>query len=777
MTTGKALDGKPYAGNPHVRFDEVEVASAATPRRGSLLYKTKTILAAMMAASFALGSLADAKTLTWNGASGASWEGANWLDGETPSEWVDGANAVFAAAATVSVPDTLTVSNLTTAAALTLTSPVQSSESDTFLSKTEYVLVFPGKTLAEVSTMSLCAVMAGKSVAIDAHADAFHFKVDGSSATAQFQTRNGKNIRCVKVAFEERTDGVYAKAIGACYEQTTLGVDLDATQQYTYSVSTGRTVAGYGLLNLRARQRLVITGETSFGGALTASNVAVEVTAPISQTWNNAITFGGGYLFVTGASSATVEKTFGITDTVDKDASVWLNDTQVLPNMALSRAEPVRIAMQGKNIPDEQTATPYHVKFNGATMTCQFQVFHKYSIKCVLVEFTQTGADVTARAVQSYLLAKDTKDVTATDLGWDFESGSAPDGKKITEYNIDRYAVKALVMRTVDAPSLTLGAANTIPDMVVDNAQAVFSVQNARPANLVARNGAQTIYAEGSANSGDSHVHRFESGSSMLVPVAHKTEGRAKYEFDASAFYVTQKNYINELVLRNGSHVRGGEQLLAGYYNASPTSTYASAGTSASSIETTISLMRHAITGSKTNTLVFATETDLTVSGKIQDFSTASYRGACIVKRGEATLTFSGTNTFAGRLTVEEGTLALGSDDALPASSPLTLAGGTISCGATDNATGALTLSGDAAINLGNGTLTFADSSGETWAPDATLNITGPEGWPVRSVRFGTSGAGLKASQLRRIRYNGSKVSLTDEGYLGGPRGLIISFH
>ena len=40
MTTGKALDGKPYAGNPHVRFDKGEVASAATPRRGYLLYKT-----------------------------------------------------------------------------------------------------------------------------------------------------------------------------------------------------------------------------------------------------------------------------------------------------------------------------------------------------------------------------------------------------------------------------------------------------------------------------------------------------------------------------------------------------------------------------------------------------------------------------------------------------------------------------------------------------------------------------------------------------------------
>ena len=37
MTSGKALDGKPYAGNPHVRLDEGEIASAVTPRVVSLL--------------------------------------------------------------------------------------------------------------------------------------------------------------------------------------------------------------------------------------------------------------------------------------------------------------------------------------------------------------------------------------------------------------------------------------------------------------------------------------------------------------------------------------------------------------------------------------------------------------------------------------------------------------------------------------------------------------------------------------------------------------------
>ena len=60
METGKALNGKPYAGNPHVRFDEGEVASAATPRRGSLLYSiSKLIAIAAIATSATLPMKAD----------------------------------------------------------------------------------------------------------------------------------------------------------------------------------------------------------------------------------------------------------------------------------------------------------------------------------------------------------------------------------------------------------------------------------------------------------------------------------------------------------------------------------------------------------------------------------------------------------------------------------------------------------------------------------------------------------------------------------------------
>ena len=58
--TNAALRGKPDAGNPHVRFDEGEVALAATPRRGSLLYKKTPMLIAVSAlCAAALPSLAD----------------------------------------------------------------------------------------------------------------------------------------------------------------------------------------------------------------------------------------------------------------------------------------------------------------------------------------------------------------------------------------------------------------------------------------------------------------------------------------------------------------------------------------------------------------------------------------------------------------------------------------------------------------------------------------------------------------------------------------------
>ena len=162
------------------------------------------------------------------------------------------------------------------------------------------------------------------------------------------------------------------------------------------------------------------------------------------------------------------------------------------------------------------------------------------------------------------------------------------------------------------------------------------------------------------------------------------------------------------------------------------------------------------------------------VSGRIQD--APSYGGTPIFKRGDATLMLSGVNTFSGRLTVVAGKVALASDTALPASAPITLNGGALTCGAgTSNSSGALTLSGSAALALGDGaTLSFADSSGAAWADGAKLAVTGPDSPSPRALRFGTSSGGLTSAQLRKVTYNGRRAVLDDDGYIAPRIGLGV---
>ena len=70
--TNAALRGKPDAGNPHVRFDEGEVASAATPRRGSLLYKQRLSAFFAVACLLCVPAYADEWFVSPNGSDSAA---------------------------------------------------------------------------------------------------------------------------------------------------------------------------------------------------------------------------------------------------------------------------------------------------------------------------------------------------------------------------------------------------------------------------------------------------------------------------------------------------------------------------------------------------------------------------------------------------------------------------------------------------------------------------------------------------------------------------------
>ena len=794
MVTGKALNGKPYAGNPHVRFDE----GAGAPRhsgRSALLYKnTQKAMngligrAALIAAVICVAVMSSfaGTTLTWNGEDGASWTtGENWLDGETPSAWVDGANAVFPSAATVTLDGAVTVSNLTTSGALTITGTVHSAYSG-WLSTTS-VLVFPGLTLDDLDGQPLSAEVHGTYAEGNNYAKEYHFVRNGSTATTQFQKTFNGHLRCIKVIFTEGEGGIYAKTADSQSWMVSksnsgaskIGIDFDTLsapvfeKTYLQASDSGR---GVGVQHLRFHAgRLLISGKADFGGALAFEKVSVVVNAPISQTWTQTVTSSEGWLLVKGFSDAVVTRKYGYADSAQGGSAAWLTKTaadNVFTNMVLSHTVPVSAFMGGSYVGyADAPASIHHVNFNGQTMT--FQVQHRHSsgaIKGVLVKLVQTGANVTAEAVKTYYV----ESASGYGIGGDLETiGSAAN---IDKYSITQNGVKSITFETAEVPSLTLSAAGNYLcyNMCADNAQIVFGGTKSQPTYLLARNGASVIYNEGTYNSGGLQTRRFEAGSTLIAPINLKTEARANWLFNASTNAIINKNYFNELTLQNGTHIIGGGNLQSGYYNASPTSTYASVGTSANFIETPMVLLRHNQTDNMTNTLVLATAVDLTVSGDIKDDANSSLKGACIIKRGAAKLTLSGNNTFEGRFTIEEGTVEFGSNTALPASAPLTLAGGTVTCGSTTNTTGVLTLSGDAAINLEGGSLAFADSSGVSWTPGATLAITGDDKLPTRSLRFGSSENGLTAAQLRQVTYNGERVSLDSSGYLRRRGGFML---
>lgn len=140
-----------------------------------------------------------------------------------------------------------------------------------------------------------------------------------------------------------------------------------------------------------------------------------------------------------------------------------------------------------------------------------------------------------------------------------------------------------------------------------------------------------------------------------------------------------------------------------------------------------------------------------------------------LVKTGNGTLTLAGANNYAGTTTVNAGTLALGANNALPATA-VVLGNATLDAATFTDTAGTLNVTNTATINLGTGAaLAFANSSSASWS-GGTLNITGTF-VSGASIRFGTSAAGLTSTQLGLITVNGGTGSFTlnSDGFLSAP--------
>lgn len=104
---------------------------------------------------------------------------------------------------------------------------------------TNSVLLFPDAALADVTGAE--GTVAGSSVALaykDSYSRALFFTNDGANATFQLQffengAREGKFVKCVKVALAQQPDGIYGRAVYARYAQTFYDmagrIDFDTT--------------------------------------------------------------------------------------------------------------------------------------------------------------------------------------------------------------------------------------------------------------------------------------------------------------------------------------------------------------------------------------------------------------------------------------------------------------------------------------------------------------------------------------------------------------------
>jgi autotransporter-associated beta strand protein len=128
-----------------------------------------------------------------------------------------------------------------------------------------------------------------------------------------------------------------------------------------------------------------------------------------------------------------------------------------------------------------------------------------------------------------------------------------------------------------------------------------------------------------------------------------------------------------------------------------------------------------------------------------------------LTRAGTGTTILTGANSYTGPTTVTGGMLQIGTGGSLSSSSNLVMSGGAFSTGGNSVNLNTLTVSGNAAVDLGGtGTLTFANSntvvnSGLTpWSGLLTINnwISGND-----HLQVGSDATGLTTAQLAAIKF------------------------
>ncbi len=724
---------------------------------------------------------------------------------------------------------------LTTAGALSFLLDEAAIDKRTYdsdcLQKTD-VLLFTNTDLSQFNVSG--AIGVGKFLPSGFAFRPFHPKYDSGTLFVQMQGVDGAYTKCVKVRLTQSGQDVLGCIIYARYSKAAdYGIDFD-NEPYTASiaVATSADKEGYGICSITLAHidpmsvtmlNPISAGSLTFdaGGDFTADgqgvldddgSVACPVTIDGTLTITNArdIAFantlsGAGTLNLAGCGplkTSSAEITHGETM-----SSAW---TVVAEGSLLQALTNVYVnAFSGTAMKTNATYASWmkHFRDSGlGTMVGQCIQLDSPWIKCVYLEFRQTGTNVESRIKECWYTTSTSQ---STDIDFDTlqVTSSASPGvgykKSIGISNSPSeggYGIGSFTMY-FNAEDYFSGKDIACTYFQTESAMSAGATiyQRGGTVRVSHRDGLPAVSGRYYLSAGGRLILEatnctIDHGTSRGKTKIWATEGSIVYAdrsavidrdnqeliLDAStlSLHASYNTYVNKLTLANGSQVVDKAPLITYSVNAQ----WNVKGTSPSFVKkglTLASVSGHVCTFNVED-VTGDEDVDLVVDGNVMTFDNNHHTNVYFRKTGAGTMSLSAPVRLYKPMRIDEGTVQLNSSGILSGTYPavsIQLGGGGLSAMAgTSNTASTLTVTNNATIAVASGaTLAFADSSGAVWTPGMKLSVTGDLG--VASVRFGTSSAALTPDQQRMLYVNGERAMLDRNGYVvSGRPGTQLLF-
>lgn len=596
---------------------------------------------------------------------------------------------------------------------------------------TEARLAWPGKVLTDVGLIK--GTMAGAWIDPkfeSCYVEGLIYDRTPSSLKVQFQCVYAPKV--LRAELDQTTDGVTIRLTGAGVMTLPLG---DIQPDSVFSGTTPIGADGYGVKGVEVYEGSVYE-MAEFPrpekGGIIISNGTLRVNLSKDVITSVPIS-GNGRLWVAASETPSAELTSDVTLPADESWVTVLENTD-LKNVKLTGGD-----FSGDWVDKAVKCEPYNEILQGdGSIIVQLQRMSWNEARCVRISLRQQGDNVEAKGLDSYG-SSDAK------LGDDATKWKKNDGFSTGHYIISNLSFSRDVPYSITLRGEKTWERGTLVDGVRFN---VFeSIMPDHSTVVVTNGGILQLSAENVWDHFPTNTYELSLGAQLWVAAFDAVNcGDTVIADGAQIKILEQVSYFNALTLKNGATLSGGT-VRVGNVGAA---VWRTVGEQPIVVTTSIETVECG-----NDPITFDVTADLELVGRIFEFE--KRKRMPIVKEGRGVLTFGDTVTSTGTMRLNGGGVVVNDN--------LSVNGGLI-------------LGGDSSLTIASGkSALFGDSSTLTWTAGKTLNLFGAFADEDKTLRIGSTKAGLRTSYLRAIRIGSSRACLDDEGWVHqkGP-GLILLF-